>query len=68
MDEAQLNRIWEEDSDKVYSGQRVGRYAIKNVRERLTLKYGKNYELTIESHVGEGTLVTVRIPFEAEEE
>lgn len=68
MDEVQLQRIWEEDSDKVYSGQRIGRYAIKNVRERLMLKYEERFDLTIESRIGEGTLVTVRIPLEPEEE
>ncbi|MDO5346071.1 MAG: histidine kinase [Lachnospiraceae bacterium] len=68
MDETQLKRIWEEDSDKVYSGQRIGRYAIKNVRERLRLKYGEGFVLNIESRIGEGTVVTVRIPLNSEEE
>ncbi|MDO5541099.1 MAG: histidine kinase [Eubacteriales bacterium] len=68
MDEAQLRRIWDEDLDKVYSGQRIGRYAIKNVKERLMLKYGQRFKLNIESCVGEGTLVTVRVPLESEEE
>lgn len=67
MDEVSLRRIWEEDSDKVYSGQRIGRYAIRNVRERLMLRYGENFELKIESHIGMGTLVTVRLPSEQEE-
>ena len=67
MDEVSLRRIWEEDSDKVYSRQRIGRYAIRNVRERLMLRYGENFELKIESHIGMGTLVTVRLPSEQEE-
>ncbi|EET59124.1 HAMP domain protein [Marvinbryantia formatexigens DSM 14469] len=67
MDDVQLRRIWEEDSDKFYSGQRIGRYAIKNVRERLALKYGENFELNIESRVGRGTLVTVCLPADMEE-
>lgn len=67
MNEAQLRRIWEEDSDKFYSGQRIGRYAIKNVRERLMLKYGENFDLKIESRTGRGTLVTVSLPAQQEE-
>lgn len=62
MDETQLQKIWEEDEEKAFSGQRIGRYAIRNVRQRLTLKYENEYELRIESRVGEGTLVVIRLP------
>lgn len=64
MDEEQLRRIWEEDADKVFTGQKIGRYAIKNVKERLKLKYEDQFSLDISSKLGEGTLVCIRIPAE----
>lgn len=68
MDETQLRRIWEDDAEKVFTGQRIGRYAIKNVRERLELKYGNQFRLDIESKPGQGTLVLIRIPVTGAEE
>lgn len=40
---------------------------LKNVAERLRLMYGKPYGLTIDSTPDQGTRVTIRIPFAAEE-
>lgn len=37
-------------------------YGVKNVNDRLALLYGENYELYIESCLGEGTKVTIHIP------
>lgn len=68
MNEEQLKRIWEEDGDRVFTGQRIGRYAIKNVKERLELRYGSHFELAIESQPGQGTLVRIRVPLMEEEE
>lgn len=62
MNEVQLRNIWEKDHEKVFTGQKIGRYGIRNVKERLELEYGKQSYLNIESRVGEGTLVTIRIP------
>ena len=45
----------------------IGRYAIRNVKERLTLKYGNRYDLKIDSSPGKGTVVTMKIPFERRE-
>ena len=39
-----------------------GGYGIYNVQSRLQLHYGKEYGLTIDSTVGKGTCVTMRIP------
>lgn len=39
-----------------------GGYGIYNVQQRIQLYYGKEYGLTIESQVGQGTSVHVRIP------
>ncbi len=64
MNEEQIAAIFEEDSKKCYSGQRVGRYAVKNVKERLALKYQDNFVLDIESEPGKGTSVKIMIPYE----
>ena len=41
------------------SGSGVG---IRNVNERIKLRFGESYGLTYESRLGEGTTVTVRLP------
>lgn len=64
MSEEQLQDIWEVPDAKRYAGQRIGRYAIRNVKERLELLYGDGFTLTIESTVGHGTCVMIRIPWE----
>lgn len=66
MRQDQIDAIWEEEPDR-YRKQRIGRYAIKNIRERLVLRYRENFELEIQSDVGKGTTVTLRIPLEEEE-
>lgn len=67
MTREQLARIWEEDSSRVFAAQKVGRYAIKNVRERLELQYGSDFRLEIESQEKQGTTVTVAIPVNVKE-
>ena len=62
MDARQLEAIWDKADNRKYASQRIGRYAIKNVKERLELIYHENYELHIESRVGQGTTVTVSVP------
>ena len=37
-------------------------FALKNVKERIQLKYGMDFGLTFHSRVGEGTVVKVRMP------
>lgn len=63
MRQEQIDALWQGDSDK-YSKQRVGRYAIKNIRERLQLRYGEEFSMEIQSSVGNGTTVIVIVPFE----
>lgn len=62
MSGEQLEAIWDKADNRKYASQRIGRYAIKNVKERLELIYHENYELHIESRVGQGTTVTLSIP------
>jgi len=63
MNEEQLAAIWDKEDTRRYASQRIGRYAIKNVKERLELIYHEDYELHIESKEGQGTTVTVFVPF-----
>lgn len=60
MNQAQIEQIWEDD--RSYAKQRVGSYAIKNIRERLELNYHGNFQLQIKSAVGQGTTVILRLP------
>jgi len=68
MTQEQVDAIWNIEDSRRYSSQRIGRYAIKNVKERLALKYRENFELRIESEVGKGTTVIIVIPMENKEE
>jgi sensor histidine kinase YesM len=56
MSPEQLNAVWQREQSR--SG--VG---LRNVNERLKLSFGPNYGLTIVSVVGEGTIVSLRIPY-----
>lgn len=63
MRQDQIDAIWEEEPVN-YAKQRIGRYAIKNIRERLQLKYHEDFKLEIQSDIGKGTTVILRIPYE----
>lgn len=65
MRQDQINALWEEESAQ-YAKQRIGRYAIKNIKERLLLKYHDEFQLEIQSHVGKGTTVILIVPCEEE--
>jgi two-component system sensor histidine kinase YesM len=45
-----------------YANQRIGYYAIRNVKERMTLRYGERGRLEIHSTVGKGTEVVITVP------
>lgn len=66
MSQDQIHAIWEEEKEQ-YAKQRIGRYAIKNIKERLRLKYKDHFEMQITSDVGHGTTVMLKIPLEEEE-
>lgn len=67
MSQEQIDAVWAEEPPR-YAKQRIGRYAIKNIRERLKLKYRDHFRLEILSAVGKGTTVILEIPFEEENE
>lgn len=62
MNEEQLAAIWDKSDSRQYASQRIGRYAIKNVKERLELVYKEDYKLLVQSKEGQGTTVTITIP------
>jgi len=62
MSKEQVQSIWDETEERKYSSQRVGKYAIKNVKERLELRYHGDFELDIQSEEGYGTHVVIKIP------
>lgn len=62
MSEQQLQAIWESADSRKYASQRIGRYAIKNVKERLELVYKDNYKLQLDSKEGHGTTVKITVP------
>lgn len=64
MTQEQLAEIWKLEDAKRYASQRVGHYAINNIKERLELKYHEHYMLTISSVSGSGTTVRIMIPTE----
>lgn len=64
MTQEQIDAVWDVSDSRKYASQRIGRYAIKNVKERLELKYKDAYQLNIQSEVGKGTIVTIVIPID----
>lgn len=67
MTKEQLDEIWNVENSKRYASQRIGHYAINNVRERLELKYREDFNFQIQSEVGKGTIVSIIIPYECKE-
>lgn len=62
MSDEQLEAIWKTEESKTHSSQQIGKYAIKNVKERLELIYHDEYKLDIESREGQGTTVKIVVP------
>ncbi len=62
MDEKTANLLlssYEENNESISSGNGIG---IINVQERLQLTYGKDYGLSIETELDEGTKIYIKIP------
>ncbi len=60
MTEEQLKHLFE----KRETDRRRNSVGVRNVHDRIGLYYGKEYGLTFESAVGEGTKVEIHIPYE----
>ncbi len=66
MDEERLMKVISnlDDKNQEISGQRMREsYGLYNVNQRIKLKFGKQYGLSISSVFGEGTCAEVRIPY-----
>ncbi len=50
------------ENDMNYARQKFNRIGLKNIQERLRLKYGDKFGLEVESREGMGTKVTVILP------
>lgn len=62
MEQDEADKILSGKMENTRSSERVGGYAIRNVRERLELRYGNDFGLEIRSRPKEGTLVSIKIP------
>ncbi len=62
MDRETLNKIRMYLEDDTYERDSKGSIGIKNLQQRLTVFYGKDYRLEIESEVGKGTKISVPVP------
>lgn len=63
MSKSQMDEVWNMEPES-YKKQRIGHYAIRNIRERLQLRYQEHFYLDIQSAVGKGTKVIMKVPFE----
>src|SRR5574344_919918 len=59
MNEEQLKKIRSYLADDTYERNSTGSIGLKNIQQRLTMFYGKEYRVLIESEKGKGTLVSV---------
>lgn len=66
----------QEEADRILTNARenqrkdlsLGHYAIQNIQERLTMRYGGDYSLRILSEPGKGTRVELILPVREREE
>ncbi len=59
MDEEYLALLRDYLEDKNTAFHSIG---LKNIRKRIQLYYGKEYDLYIDSRLHQGTTVTIKIP------
>ncbi len=62
-----------EDIEKIFAGRlKTGKkgsgIGVSNVNDRIKMYYGEDYGLHIDSEIYEGTIVSIKIPFEREED
>lgn len=48
--------------DDLYERDSNGSIGLKNIQQRLTAFYGKDFRMKIDSHEGEGTLIKIPVP------
>ncbi len=64
MEQEEADRILYTEGNGQKTGLKIGSYAISNIRERLVLRYGEDFQLTIKSAVDQGTRVDLIVPME----
>lgn len=62
MDEKQVEKITTYLEADGYERDSKGSIGLKNIQQRLTVFYGKDYRLKVESKVGQGTTISVPVP------
>ena len=62
-----LNQLKHYLADDSYERDSQGSIGLKNIQQRLTAFYGKNFRMVIETKEGEGTLIKIPVPMHYEE-
>jgi len=62
MDAEQLKQIEDYLSDEKYERDSVGSIGLKNIQQRLTMSYGKDYKIKIYSEKDKGTKICIPLP------
>ena len=66
MSQSKVDEILSYLADEKYERDSTGSIGIKNIQQRLTLFYGADYRLEIQSELGKGTLIKVPVPIEGD--
>ncbi len=62
MEEEVVKKIENYLADSQYERDSTGSIGLKNIQQRLSVFYGEDYKVRIESKVGEGTIISVPVP------
>lgn len=62
MNSEQLEKIKSYLTDSKFEKDSVGSIGLKNIQQRLTMTYGKDFKIKIESEEGKGTLICIPLP------
>lgn len=62
MDESQVNNIKKYLDDDTFERDSKGSIGLKNIQQRLTVFYGSDYRIKVQSEVGKGTIISVPVP------
>lgn len=63
IDPNRIHRILVDEGEQQH-GSGLNNIGVKNVNERLKLLYGESYGIIVDSTVGQGTTMTIRIPLD----
>lgn len=63
MSQEQVHQIKDYLADSTYERDSKGSIGLKNIQQRLTVFYGDEFRVEIDSKLGEGTTISVPVPF-----